>query len=90
MQPARQAEPAPSLDDLRELSADDLAGLDRLIQESLHTDVALVSDIAQYIVTAGGKRLRPLIVMLACRALAPADRRSGTPDRRLFAGRGYC
>ncbi|MEM8547189.1 MAG: polyprenyl synthetase family protein [Pseudomonadota bacterium] len=82
MQPARQAEPAPSLDDLRELCADDLAGLDRLIQESLHTDVALVSDIAQYIVSAGGKRLRPLIVMLASRALAPADQRTGAPDRR--------
>ncbi|HEX7719012.1 MAG TPA: octaprenyl diphosphate synthase, partial [Woeseiaceae bacterium] len=37
--------------------------------ESLKSDVALVSQVSEYIVTSGGKRLRPLIVLLAARAL---------------------
>jgi octaprenyl-diphosphate synthase len=42
---------------------------DRLISTSLESDVALVSQVSQYIVSSGGKRLRPLIVLLAARAL---------------------
>ncbi|MEM9172879.1 MAG: polyprenyl synthetase family protein, partial [Pseudomonadota bacterium] len=72
MQPARQAAPAQTLEDIRDLCRHDLAALDELIHESLASDVTLVSDVAQYIITAGGKRLRPLIVLLACRALNPA------------------
>ncbi|HNP66133.1 MAG TPA: polyprenyl synthetase family protein [Woeseiaceae bacterium] len=36
---------------------------------SLESDVALVSQVSQYIVASGGKRLRPLVVLLAARAL---------------------
>lgn len=58
-----------SIDDIRELCSDDLKSLDALIAKSLASDVPLVSDVASYIVTAGGKRLRPLIVLLAARAM---------------------
>ncbi|MGB5346266.1 MAG: polyprenyl synthetase family protein [Woeseia sp.] len=45
-----------------------MRAVDSLIRRSLASDVALVSQVSEYIVTAGGKRLRPLIVLLAARA----------------------
>lgn len=51
------------------LASDDMLAVDRLIQESLRSDVLLVSQVSEYIVSSGGKRLRPLIVLLAARAL---------------------
>ncbi|MGH8195892.1 MAG: octaprenyl diphosphate synthase [Woeseiaceae bacterium] len=57
------------------LAGADLRAVDDLIRESLQSDVALVSQVSEYIVTGGGKRLRPLIVLLAARALGYAGRR---------------
>ncbi len=54
--------------DVVELANDDMRAVDRLITASLESDVALVSQVSQYIVTSGGKRLRPLLVLLAARA----------------------
>jgi len=51
------------------LAAGEMEAVDALIRKSLESDVALVSQVSQYIVTSGGKRLRPLIVLLAARAL---------------------
>src|SRR5438270_2325724 len=48
---------------------DDMRRLDRLIGERLESDVPLVRQVAQYIVAAGGKRLRPALLLLACGAL---------------------
>jgi octaprenyl-diphosphate synthase len=49
--------------------ADDMRRVDQLIGERLESDVALVRQVAQYIVAAGGKRLRPALLLLACGAL---------------------
>jgi octaprenyl-diphosphate synthase len=49
--------------------AEDLARLDALIGARLESDVALVREVARYIVASGGKRLRPALLLLACRAL---------------------
>ena len=49
--------------------ADDMRRLDLLIGERLESDVPLVRQVAQYIVAAGGKRLRPALLLLACGAL---------------------
>ena len=57
-----------SLHDIRKLTADDLAGLDEVILRRLASDVALVNQVARHIVAGGGKRLRPLLVILAARA----------------------
>ncbi|HWL74185.1 MAG TPA: polyprenyl synthetase family protein, partial [Burkholderiaceae bacterium] len=43
--------------------------VDRTIRERLDSDVALVKTISEYIVGAGGKRLRPAVVLLIARAL---------------------
>jgi len=58
--------------DVIALARDDMAAVDQLISTSLESDVALVSQVSQYIVTSGGKRLRPLLVLLAARALGYA------------------
>ncbi len=59
----------PGFDDVVTLARDDMAAVDRLIETSLATDVELVSQVSRYIVMSGGKRLRPLLVLLASRAL---------------------
>ncbi len=74
MQLAEKASPAPTLDDVNRLAAADIRAVDDLIRECLRSDVALVSQISEYIVTSGGKRLRPLIVLLAANALGYAGR----------------
>jgi len=55
--------------DIRALAAADLDAVDRLILERLKSDVVLINQIGAYIVNSGGKRLRPLIVLLCARAL---------------------
>jgi octaprenyl-diphosphate synthase len=51
------------------LVAEDLARVDALIRRRLDSDVALVRQVAEYLVAAGGKRLRPALLLLACGAL---------------------
>jgi len=58
-----------SIDDVFILARDDMQAVDELISTSLTSDVPLVSQVSEYIVLSGGKRLRPLIVLLASRAL---------------------
>ena len=57
-----------TFDAVSNLARDDMEAVDRLISSSLESDVALVSQVSRYIVASGGKRLRPLIVLLAARA----------------------
>jgi octaprenyl-diphosphate synthase len=59
----------PTFTDVVALAKDDMGAVDHLIADSLKSDVALVSQVSQYIVMSGGKRLRPLLVLLASRAL---------------------
>ena len=47
---------------------EDFEAVDALIIESLNSDIPLVAEIAAYIIKAGGKRLRPLLVLLAASA----------------------
>ena len=56
-------------DDVAALAEDDMQAVNRLISASLESDVPLVSQVSEYIVMSGGKRLRPLIVLLAARAM---------------------
>ena len=68
MQLAEQTPEAIDFDDVAALASHDVEQVNRLISTSLESDVALVSQVSQYIVTSGGKRLRPLAVLLAARA----------------------
>ncbi len=49
--------------------AADMAQVDAVIAERLCSDVALINQIARYIVSAGGKRIRPRLVLLFAGAL---------------------
>ena len=49
--------------------ADDFAAVDGIIRKQLVSHVPLVEKIGDYIISAGGKRLRPLLVLLAGKAL---------------------
>ncbi|HEX7220343.1 MAG TPA: polyprenyl synthetase family protein [Burkholderiales bacterium] len=48
--------------------AEDMAAVDALIRRRLDSDVALVRQVAEYLVGSGGKRLRPAMLLLACGA----------------------
>jgi octaprenyl-diphosphate synthase len=59
-----------SLADLREivqLVEDDLARVEELFEEQVRSDVRLVGEIARYVREGGGKRIRPALLLLACR-----------------------
>lgn len=55
------------------LIADDMRDMDAVIERRLKSDVPLVSQISKYIVAAGGKRLRPALLLLMCGALGYRD-----------------
>ncbi len=61
--------PAPDLPAIQALAGDDMAAVDALIRRRLASDVVLVNQIGEHIVGAGGKRLRPMLLLLAARAL---------------------
>ncbi len=54
---------------IRELVQDDFNKVNGLIATSLYSDVELIREISHYIINSGGKRLRPLLVLLSARAL---------------------
>ncbi len=59
---------AVSLDPIRALLADDMRAVDGVIRRRLASDVALIAQVAEYIIGAGGKRLRPVVLLLAAGA----------------------
>lgn len=69
MHAAKKKPESVSFDDVAALTDGDMRAVDKLISTSLASDVVLVSQVSEYIVMSGGKRLRPLIVLLAAQAL---------------------
>lgn len=57
------------LDSIRDLIADDTQAVNHLIQDRLKSEVVLINQLSTYIINSGGKRLRPIIVLLSGRAL---------------------
>lgn len=57
------------LEQLYKLISPDMQAVDAVIRQRLHSDVALVRQVAEYIISAGGKRLRPALVLLSAGAL---------------------
>ncbi len=51
------------------LIADDMQAVDRVIAQRLTTSVLLIGQISQYIIAAGGKRLRPALLLMVSNAL---------------------
>jgi octaprenyl-diphosphate synthase len=67
-----------SFESVKQLVADDLREVDRVIREQLASDVVLVNQVAEYIVGSGGKRLRPLVTVIAAKACNCPDGRHTT------------
>jgi len=51
------------------LLAEEMCAVDEVIQRRLSSDIVLINSVGQYIVGAGGKRIRPMLVLLFARAL---------------------
>lgn len=66
---------APSSPNPLSLVAADMQAVDAVIQHSLDSDVPLVGQVAQYIIGAGGKRVRPALLLMVCGALGCQDAR---------------
>ncbi|MGQ5522176.1 polyprenyl synthetase family protein [Chitinimonas sp. PSY-7] len=49
--------------------AADMQAVDALIRDRLHSEVILVRQVAEYIISSGGKRLRPALTLLSAQAL---------------------
>jgi octaprenyl-diphosphate synthase len=57
-----------ALEPIREFIEADMRAVDEVIRARLSSDVPLIQQVAQYIVGAGGKRLRPMLVLLSAGA----------------------
>jgi octaprenyl-diphosphate synthase len=53
---------------LYNLVAEDRKAVDTLIRQRLHSDVVLINQVSEYIINSGGKRLRPVLVLLSAGA----------------------
>ena len=51
------------------LTADDMTAVNQKIQKQLTSDVSLINQLGYYIISGGGKRIRPMIAVLTGRAL---------------------
>ncbi|MEO8739027.1 MAG: polyprenyl synthetase family protein [Casimicrobiaceae bacterium] len=53
---------------LQPVLREDMQAVDRVLREALASDVALIRQVAEYIIASGGKRLRPTLVLLSAHA----------------------
>ncbi|PHQ72521.1 MAG: octaprenyl diphosphate synthase [Shewanella sp.] len=57
------------LNAIRQLADSDMQDVNKLIYAQLESDVALINQLGFYIINGGGKRMRPLLSILAARAI---------------------
>ncbi|GAB6195210.1 polyprenyl synthetase family protein [Lysobacter xanthus] len=60
--------PSPSLPEIQALARGPMGAVDRLIRDRLASDVLLINQVAEYLIGAGGKRLRPMLLLLSAGA----------------------
>lgn len=58
-----------NLEQITDLTAQDMAAVNATILDQLNSDVSLINQLGYYIISGGGKRIRPMIAVLAARAL---------------------
>jgi octaprenyl-diphosphate synthase len=59
-----------SIERLRSLVTEDFTAVNELIINKIRSEIDLIDDLSQHVVGSGGKRLRPLLVLLASHACA--------------------
>src|SRR5580693_6064538 len=62
-----------SVQGLVDLAKPDMARVDRLIAARLHSAVPVIPALGEHIISAGGKRLRPLLTVAAARLAGASD-----------------
>ncbi|MDD1622467.1 MAG: octaprenyl diphosphate synthase [Methylococcaceae bacterium] len=60
-------------DSIKNLTVTETQAVDQLILNELSSDVVLINQIGHYIIGNGGKRLRPMLLLLAAKALGKVD-----------------
>ncbi|QWF72448.1 polyprenyl synthetase family protein [Methylomonas paludis] len=60
-------------DSIKNLTATEALAVDQLILDELSSDVVLINQIGHYIIGNGGKRLRPMLLLLAAKALGQVE-----------------
>ncbi|HWS39714.1 MAG TPA: polyprenyl synthetase family protein [Arenimonas sp.] len=58
-----------SIESIQTLARDEMQQVDTLIRARLSSEVLLINQISEHIIAAGGKRLRPLLTVLAAKAM---------------------
>ncbi len=58
-----------NLEQINQLTAQDMADVNTIILQQLHSDVPLINQLGYYIIGGGGKRIRPMIAVLAAHAI---------------------
>lgn len=61
--------PNPTIEEINSLVAADLKAVDQRIESRLYSDVMLINQLSHYIIGSGGKRLRPILVLLSAKAV---------------------
>lgn len=67
--------PNDGLEPIRALVEADFRAANERVRQELNSDVALINQLGDYLVAAGGKRLRPLVVLLAARTCGVRDQK---------------
>lgn len=62
-----------SLDSVKQLVHDDFLSVNQAITDACASDVELISEISQHLINSGGKRIRPLLSLLAAKACTQTD-----------------
>lgn len=63
-----------TIEDVFKLIKGDMDKVNSLIQHSLYSEVVLINQVSQYIINSGGKRLRPILVLLSANAFSYNNR----------------
>ncbi|MGR8950317.1 MAG: octaprenyl diphosphate synthase [Gammaproteobacteria bacterium] len=61
--------PNPTIEEINALVSADLSAVDQRIKSRLYSDVMLINQLSHYIIGGGGKRLRPILVLLSAKAV---------------------
>lgn len=75
MMATQESAPLSSLDFnvIKELTLEETKAVDQLILSELSSDVVLINQIGHYIISNGGKRLRPMLLLLVSKALGATE-----------------
>ena len=65
----RLAKPAPSLDPMIRLVADDMNAVNQVIVDRMRSEIPLIPQLAGHLIAGGGKRMRPMLTLASAQLL---------------------